>query len=210
MKSTFITLQNLRLALSLTIALCSPNALWSAPSIQSIDVSPNPLVTARNFTIAIAASPDVTLAVARVDFRAADPRSIEIPLTQQGGLWTGSGVVPTDLRVQLPGDAGGMVKVAVFNAAHQHAEKILHIGVKPSTVSAVFAGGVLTVTGDDQDNTLIVSRDAAGNILVSADGSPLEVSGGAPTVSNTTLITILGLKGNDVLKVDDINGPMPS
>jgi len=172
MKSILLPFRNFGLAASLALGLSLGNAALAAPSIQSIDVSPSPLITARNFTIAIAASPDVTFAVARVDFRTAETRSIEIPRTQQGGLWTGSGVVPTDLRVQLPGDAGGMVKVAVFNAAHQHAEKILHIGVKPSTVSAVFAGGVLTVTGDDQDNTLIVSRDAAGNILVSADGSP--------------------------------------
>ena len=41
----FITFQNLRLAVSPTLALCPANVVWSAPSIQSIDVSPNPLIT---------------------------------------------------------------------------------------------------------------------------------------------------------------------
>src|SRR2546422_482383 len=133
MKSIFINFQSLRLAVSLTLALSSANLLWSAPSIQSIDVSPNPLITSRNFTIAVTASADVTQAIARVDFRAADPRSIQVPLTQQGLVWTGSGVVPSDFRVQLPGNAGAIVKVALFNAAHQRAEGVVHIGVKRST-----------------------------------------------------------------------------
>jgi Ca2+-binding RTX toxin-like protein len=47
----------------------------------------------------------------------------------------------------------------------------------------------------------------SGNILV--NGGTIGISGGAPTITNTTLIRILGLAGNDVLTVDDANGPMP-
>ena len=37
----------------------------------------------------------------------------------------------------------------------------------------------------------------------------LPIAGGVATVANTTLIRMLGLKGNDVLTVDSSNGPMP-
>ena len=46
----------------MVLGLCLGNVVWSAPSIQSIEVSPNPLNTAENFTIAVAASADVTVA----------------------------------------------------------------------------------------------------------------------------------------------------
>lgn len=41
------------------------------------------------------------------------------------------------------------------------------------------------------------------------NGGAVPVTGGVPTIANTTLIRILGLGGNDVLLVDDSNGPMP-
>src|SRR6185369_3338083 len=41
------------------------------------------------------------------------------------------------------------------------------------------------------------------------NGGTLPVTGGPATVANTALIRILGLDGNDVLTVDDGNGPMP-
>jgi Ca2+-binding RTX toxin-like protein len=74
-------------------------------------------------------------------------------------------------------------------------------------ISAVFSAGVLTVTGDSQGNTLTVSRDVAGAIFV--NGGALPVTGGVPTIANTTLIRMLGLGGNDTLVVDHANGLMP-
>ena len=59
--------------------------------------------------------------------------------------------------------------------------------------------GVLTVMGDAQDNNITVSRDAAGSIVVNADGTVVTVQGGTPTVANTQLIQIFGQDGNDTL-----------
>jgi len=69
-------------------------------------------------------------------------------------------------------------------------------------VTAAFSAvqGVLTVTGDAQDNTITVSRDAAGTILV--DGGAVKIGGGKATVADATLIQIFGLAGNDTLSLD--------
>jgi Ca2+-binding RTX toxin-like protein len=78
-----------------------------------------------------------------------------------------------------------------------------------TTVTAVFnAGtGVLTITGDDLPNIIVVSRDGAGNLRV--NGGLLSITGGAPTVVNTTLNQIFGRAGNDVLTLDETNGALP-
>ncbi len=77
------------------------------------------------------------------------------------------------------------------------------------TISAVFnpQTGVLTVTGDNLPNIIIVSRDAAGNLRV--NGGAVPITGGAPTVANTTLIQIFGQAGNDQLALDETNGALP-
>jgi len=56
-------------------------------------------------------------------------------------------------------------------------------------VSAFFVppAGVLTVLGDAADNSITISRDAAGRILV--NGGAVAILGGAPTVANTALIS---------------------
>ena len=66
-----------------------------------------------------------------------------------------------------------------------------------SRIAAVFdpGTGILTITGDDQDNTIVVSRDAAGILRV--NNGAVSITGGAPTVANTTLIQIFGGAGND-------------
>jgi Ca2+-binding RTX toxin-like protein len=192
----------------LLLGLCPGTVVWGAlPTIQSIDVSPDPLVTGQLFTIAVTASSNVTQATATIDFRPGATRSLEIPLIKQGEVWTGSGFVPSDLSRELPAGSGATARVAVFDNAHRRTEGVVNLGVDLSSISAVFANGVLTVTGDDDDNTLVVNRDAAGTILV--NGGTLAIIGGAPTTNNTTLIRIFGLGGNDTLAVDDGNGPMP-
>jgi Ca2+-binding RTX toxin-like protein len=87
-------------------------------------------------------------------------------------------------------------------------------GVSPVTaakpqdgVTAAFGAGRLTVNGDNRDNVIVVSRDAAGTILV--NGGAVVVQGGLPTVANTSLIRILGHKGNDELRLDESNGALP-
>ena len=46
--------------------------------------------------------------------------------------------------------------------------------------------GLLSVFDDNLNNTIIVSRDAAGTILI--NGGAVTVTGGAATVANTSLI----------------------
>ena len=58
-----------------------------------------------------------------------------------------------------------------------------------AATTATFNAGVLTVTGDNADNNIAISRNAAGAILV--NGGAIAVVGGAPTVANTTLIQSL-------------------
>ena len=70
------------------------------------------------------------------------------------------------------------------------------------------AAGILSVFGDHLDNTIVVSRDVAGNILV--NGGAVSVRGGTPTVANTTLIQVFGQGGNDQISLDEANGALPS
>ena len=77
------------------------------------------------------------------------------------------------------------------------------------TVTASFtpAGGVLTVFGDNLDNNIVVSRNAAGALLV--NGGAVAVQGGTPTVANTALVQIFGQAGNDTLSLNEANGALP-
>src|SRR5689334_17517210 len=75
------------------------------------------------------------------------------------------------------------------------------------TVSALSLGGVLTVVGDNADNTIEVSRNAGGNLLV--NGGAVQIYGGTTTVANTSRIQIFGLGGNDQLSLNEANGALP-
>ena len=206
MSALLIQSRSLFLINSISLGLFLASPVWSKPAIQSVEVAPNPLLTGQPFTISVSASADVTRATATVEFHPDESRELEISLTKQGSMWTGSGNVPSNLRLR-PHREEAKVKVVVVDARRHRDEEIVRVDVQAPSISAVFAGGVLTVTGDDQDNTLVVSRDAAGAILV--NGGALPITGGVPTVANTSLIRILGFGGNDVLSIDDANGPMP-
>jgi Ca2+-binding RTX toxin-like protein len=65
--------------------------------------------------------------------------------------------------------------------------------------------GLLSVTGDNADDTIITSRDAAGNILI--NGGAVTIDGGQPTVANTAEIVESGGNGNDTISLD--NGALP-
>src|SRR5262245_18683042 len=56
------------------------------------------------------------------------------------------------------------------------------------TASFAPAAGVLTVLGDELENNIQLSRDAAGSILV--NGGAVPVLGGTPTVANTAVMQI--------------------
>src|SRR5262249_52845860 len=67
------------------------------------------------------------------------------------------------------------------------------------TASFTPSTGILTVFGDSQDNTITISRDAAGKILVNANGTAVAVKGGTATAANTALIQVFGQAGNDTI-----------
>src|SRR3954452_13026465 len=77
-------------------------------------------------------------------------------------------------------------------------------------ISAIFdpTAGLLTVLGEQLDDTVTASRDAAGNILV--NGGAVPVAGGTPTVANTTNLQLFGQGGNDTLTLDETNGALPA
>src|SRR4051812_9819946 len=77
-----------------------------------------------------------------------------------------------------------------------------------AATTATFNNGVLTVLGDSAPNAIVVSRDAAGRILV--NGGAIAVIGGTPTVANTTRVQVFGLGGNDVLTLSEANGALPA
>jgi Ca2+-binding RTX toxin-like protein len=68
--------------------------------------------------------------------------------------------------------------------------------------------GSLSVFGDNLDNTIVASRDAAGNILI--NGGAVSVVGGQPTVANTGLIQVFGQGGDDTISLNEANGVLPA
>jgi Ca2+-binding RTX toxin-like protein len=80
-------------------------------------------------------------------------------------------------------------------------------GTASAATTATFSNGTLTVTGDDADNTTVISRNTAGVILV--NGGAIRVSGGTPTVANTGLIQVFGQAGADTLQLSEANGALP-
>ena len=74
-------------------------------------------------------------------------------------------------------------------------------------VTGTFSNGVLSSFGDAQNNALTVSRDAAGRLLL--NGGAVAVSGGTPTVANTSLIQVFAQGGNDTVTLNEANGALP-
>src|SRR5260221_6353954 len=77
-------------------------------------------------------------------------------------------------------------------------------------IKATFSpdAGLLSVFGDDGDNVIVTSRDAAGQILV--NGGAVPVRGGTATVANTATIQVFGNGGNDTSSLDESNGALPA
>jgi len=75
------------------------------------------------------------------------------------------------------------------------------------TTAHVSDGGVLTVSGDARNNSIIVSRTRNGAIKV--NGGAVEISGAGATVANVTSIVVRGGRGSDRLALDDRHGPLP-
>jgi Ca2+-binding RTX toxin-like protein len=75
------------------------------------------------------------------------------------------------------------------------------------TASFQASTGFMSVFGDNLGNTVTISRNAAGTILV--NGGAVKVLGGTPTVANTVRIQMFGQGGDDVLLLDETNGALP-
>ena len=67
--------------------------------------------------------------------------------------------------------------------------------------------GILFTDGDALDNNIVISRNAAGQLLV--NGGAVAIHGGTPTVANTSLIQVFGLGGNDTITLNETNGALP-
>jgi Ca2+-binding RTX toxin-like protein len=75
------------------------------------------------------------------------------------------------------------------------------------TASFSASTGILSVFGDSLGNTIAISRNAAGTILV--NGGAVKVTGGTPTVANTARMKVFGLTDNDELTLDESLGALP-
>ena len=76
------------------------------------------------------------------------------------------------------------------------------------TASFLAKTGTLSVFGDNLDNTITETRDAAGNILI--NGGAVNILGGHPTVANTAMTQIFGQGGNDTITLNEANGALPA
>jgi Ca2+-binding RTX toxin-like protein len=76
-------------------------------------------------------------------------------------------------------------------------------------ITATFSptAGLLTIIGDSLDNSIVVSRNAAGTLLV--NNGAVAISGGQASVANTSLIQVFGQGGNDRISLDETNGALP-
>lgn len=79
----------------------------------------------------------------------------------------------------------------------------------PGIQTATFdpANGVLNVIADSADNIIVVTRDSSGRLLI--NNGEVEVTGGMPTVGNTSVIKIYGRDGADQIMLNEANGPLP-
>jgi Ca2+-binding RTX toxin-like protein len=109
------------------------------------------------------------------------------------------------------GRAGGRGRTVCRKPRHAAFQPLLEpLGERIApAVTATFSAstGQLTIMGDNLDNTIEVTRNGAGKLLV--NGGAVAVKGGNATVANTTLIQIFGLGGNDTLSLNESNGALP-
>src|SRR5438445_6172270 len=99
-------------------------------------------------------------------------------------------------------DAAGQPKEPIMNPIQMESLEV-RIQMAVTAAFSPFAH-TLAVFGDSLDNQIVVSRDAAGKLLV--NGGAVPILGGSATVANTSLIAMFGLGGNDNLSLNEANG----
>src|SRR5262245_61862503 len=115
------------------------------------------------------------------------------------------------LRRLLTGKAGPVPRTGRKKPGHARfmpAVEPLAERVLPAVTATFLPGaGALLIFGDARDNTIVVSRDAAGTILV--NGGAVNVLGGAPTGAHPALRQALRQAGTDRLDLDRTHGRLP-
>src|SRR5262245_51046147 len=76
------------------------------------------------------------------------------------------------------------------------------------TASFSSGAGVLSIFGDNLNNTITISRNAAGGLLV--NGGAVNVLGGTHTVANTALIQVFGQGRNDTTTLAEATRALPA
>jgi Ca2+-binding RTX toxin-like protein len=66
----------------------------------------------------------------------------------------------------------------------------------------------LAVLGDSGNNNITVGRNTAGDLLIN-DGA-VRIFGGRASVNHASRVVVLGLGGDDTIKIDNTNGAMPA
>jgi Ca2+-binding RTX toxin-like protein len=64
-------------------------------------------------------------------------------------------------------------------------------------IKANFTAGLLSVTGDNGNDDITVTRNAAEQILINGNGGAISAQGGQPTLTNTNEIDVFGGSGDD-------------
>ena len=64
-----------------------------------------------------------------------------------------------------------------------------------AATTANYGDGILTISGDNAANTIVVSRDAAGRLRV--NGGAVKIKGGNAMTTNTTRVRVFGSGGAD-------------
>ena len=77
-----------------------------------------------------------------------------------------------------------------------------------AATNANWSKGILTISGDNAANTIVVSRDAAGHLKV--NGGAVKIRGGQATAGNTTRVQVFGSGGADTVTFDEGNGALPA
>jgi len=109
------------------------------------------------------------------------------------------------VRLGVSSDHFGSSLATLFDSGTAKSSDTVTIQAVTGTFSP--SAGILTVFGDALPNSVELSRNAAGTILV--NGGAVAVPGGTPTVANTALMQVFGLGGDDTISLNEANGALP-
>ena len=118
--------------------------------------------------------------------------------------------IPAPLGLTLEQSQAAFHALATPNAALSARTATAQAVPAPAPITAVFVASadVLSVMGTANNDSITVSRDAAGSLRV--NGGAVPIQGPRPTVANTSLIQVFGLAGNDTIALDEANGALPA